>query len=120
MKKISNIVKVISVATVSAFSSVVAFAQDTFQSVTQVAAHGVDTDIIISDIENSPFYAQLWFWVVIGIVFLLLLIALIRGTGRKKDKVTDKKEVNKKVVIKQEVNVDEKEEVNVIVKPKKE
>lgn len=40
----------------------------------------------LMDINYSPFYAQLWFWVVIGVIFLFLLILLIRGTGRKKSK----------------------------------
>ena len=49
-----------------------------------------DSSVIIDDeigtivIDKGPFYAQLWFWVVIGFVFLLLLIALIPGSGRKK------------------------------------
>ena len=44
----------------------------------------IDDEIGTIVIDKGPFYAQLWFWIVIGFVFLLLLIALIRGSGGKK------------------------------------
>lgn len=51
-----------------------------------------DIEVEITNIDSGPFYAQLWFWIVIGIVFLLLLIVLIRGSGGKKDEKEENKE----------------------------
>ncbi len=58
-------------------ASSVAYAQDSLSN--------QDIDFVLTDYNASPFYAQLWFWIVIGMVFLLILIALIRGGGSKKD-----------------------------------
>jgi len=41
------------------------------------------TDININVNKNSEWYNQPWVWVVGGAVFLLLLIALLRGGGNK-------------------------------------
>lgn len=51
----------------------------------------------LMDINYSPFYAQLWFWVVIGLIFLFFLILLIRGTGRKKSKKDKNSKKDKEV-----------------------
>lgn len=75
MKKLSGIGRIIGVMMVSFFSSVVILAQDSIRN--------IDTDININAFDRGPFYTQLWFWVVIGLVFLLILIALMRGSGGK-------------------------------------
>ena len=36
---------------------------------------------------NTTWYAQPWVWIVAGAIFILLLVALVRGGGRN-DKVT--------------------------------
>ena len=51
--------------------SVAAFAQD----------KGVDVDINVN--KNNQWYQQPWVWIVGGAVFILLLVALLRG-GQKK------------------------------------
>lgn len=43
----------------------------------------VDIDITTKS-ENDNFFMQPWVWVVGGAVFLLLLVALLRGSGSKK------------------------------------
>lgn len=77
MRQFSNIGKTLVVAILGVFSIAIGFAQD------QISDIDIDIDNIVFD--KGPFYTQLWFWVVIGMVFLLLLIALIRGNGGKKD-----------------------------------
>ncbi len=77
MRQFSNIGKTLVVAILCVFSIAIGFAQD------QISDIDIDIDNIVFD--KGPFYTQLWFWVVIGMVFLILLIALIRGNGGKKD-----------------------------------
>ena len=67
-------------------TSVVACAQDSLSE--------IEIEVEPTAIDGGPFYAQLWFWVVIGVVFLLLLIVLLRGSGGKKK---PEKEVEEKV-----------------------
>ena len=43
---------------------------------------GVDVDIDINK-KDSNWYQQPWVWIVGGAVFLLLLVALLRGGGKK-------------------------------------
>ena len=43
---------------------------------------GADIDVKITK-ESSNWYAQPWVWVVGGAVFLLLLVALMRGNSNK-------------------------------------
>lgn len=33
--------------------------------------------------DGGAFYTQIWFWVVVGLVFILLLVALMRGNSNK-------------------------------------
>ena len=82
MKRLFSISKTMRVIVFSIFISALTLAQDVISE--------VDLDINITAIDEGPFYAQLWFWVVLGLVFLLLLIGLIRGSGRKK--VVEEKE----------------------------
>lgn len=44
----------------------------------------VDVDINVNK-GGSNWYQQPWVWIVGGAVFILLLVALIRGGGRKDD-----------------------------------
>ena len=75
MKQISNFGKYISTLVLSFVTLAVAFAQGDFND--------TDLEIETTAIGSGPFYAQLWFWIVIGMVFLLILIALVRGNGGK-------------------------------------
>lgn len=43
---------------------------------------GADVDVKITK-DNGTWYAQPWVWIVGGAVFILLLVALLRGGGRK-------------------------------------
>lgn len=54
----------------------------------------IDEDLGSIVIDKGPFYAQLWFWVVIGLVFLVLLIVLVRSgnTVKNKKQAEDQKE----------------------------
>ena len=56
----------------SCFFALMAFAQD----------KGVDIDINVK--RENDWYQQPWVWVVGGAVFILLLVALLRG-GQKKN-----------------------------------
>ena len=60
---------------VAAFLSVMAFAQETKK---------IDVDISTGG-NNSNWYASPWVWVVGAAVFILLLVALTRGSGRRAD-----------------------------------
>ena len=52
--------------------SLIAFAQD----------KKLDVDINVK--EDKEWYMQPWAWVIGGAVFILLLVALVRGSGSKK------------------------------------
>ena len=56
------------------------FAQDSGGSVTTTTTHT----------ETQTWYMQPWVWIVGGAVFILLLIALVRGGGRS-DRISVKK-----------------------------
>lgn len=43
----------------------------------------IDVDINVN--KGSNWYEQPWVWVVGGAVFILLLVALLRGRGKKED-----------------------------------
>jgi hypothetical protein len=43
---------------------------------------GADIDVKVTK-ESSNWYAQPWVWIVGGAVFLLLLVALMRGNSNK-------------------------------------
>ncbi|MES2882780.1 MAG: hypothetical protein V4676_11570 [Bacteroidota bacterium] len=68
MKKIYSLL-------VTAFLSVMAFAQETKK---------VDVDISTGG-DSANWYASPWVWVVGAAVFILLLVALTRGSGRRAD-----------------------------------
>ncbi|MCY7422496.1 MAG: hypothetical protein LH478_12230 [Chitinophagaceae bacterium] len=58
----------------SLFVSVITFAQD---------AKKVDVKISTGGDGGNGFFASPWVWVVGGAVFILLLVALLRGGSRK-------------------------------------
>lgn len=101
MKQLSSLIKYIAFFLFCTMSSVVALAQDSLPD--------LDLEVEPTVIDSGPFYAQLWFWVVIGVVFLLLLIVLIRGNGGKKkpEKKVEKK-VEKVVIDKDKNNAEKK------------
>ena len=55
------------------FASTVLWAQD----------KGADVNIKITKESSSTWYTQPWVWVVGGAVFILLLVAILRGGGNK-------------------------------------
>ena len=42
---------------------------------------GAALDINVNTNNGGAFYTQIWFWVVLGLVFILLLVALLKGGG---------------------------------------
>lgn len=56
----------------SAFLSIQTWAQD----------KGLDVDIDVNK-KDSNWYQQPWVWIIGGAVFILLLVALMRGSGKK-------------------------------------
>jgi hypothetical protein len=60
---------------ITALFSVLAFAQE--------GASGTKIDVDIN--KDSAWYASPWVWVVGAAVFILLLVALTRGGGRRAD-----------------------------------
>ena len=54
----------------------------------------IDEEIGSIIIDKGPFYAQLWFWIVIGLFFLILLILLVRSgnSGKDEKKVVEQEE----------------------------
>lgn len=46
-------------------------------------AQDAKLDVDVNTDKGSNWYASPWVWVVGGAVFILLLVALIRGGGRK-------------------------------------
>jgi hypothetical protein len=57
------------------FSTMVALAQDADKKV----------DINVNTKGDSAWYASPWVWIVGAAVFILLLVALTRGSGRRAD-----------------------------------
>lgn len=105
MKQLSSLFKYIAILLISSMTFVVAIGQDSLYSTK------MDLEFEPTAIDSGPFYAQLWFWVVIGVVFLLLLIALLRGNGGKKKVEKIEKKVEEKIeVIVEENNVLKKNE----------
>lgn len=72
MKSIKNVWQSFTALLLLCFVQVIAFAQD----------KKVDVDIT-TDKGGGNWYAQPWVWIVGGAVFLLLLVALMRGNSNK-------------------------------------
>jgi hypothetical protein len=72
MKQLTrNILLRISLVLFTAMTSVAAFAQE----------KGIDIDVNVK--KEGEWYAKPWVWVVGGAVFILLLVALLRGGSKK-------------------------------------
>lgn len=72
MKQLTrNILLRISLVLFAATGSLIAFAQE----------KGVDIDVNVK--KESDWYTQPWVWIVGGAVFILLLVALLRGGSRR-------------------------------------
>jgi hypothetical protein len=71
LKKISTGLKSFITLIMLALLQTVAFAQDK------------KVDVNISTDKGGNWYAQPWVWIVGGAVFLLLLVALLRGNSNK-------------------------------------
>ena len=67
----NRIIRSVSFLLMTMMLSVLAFAQD----------KGVDVDINVK--KDSSWYEQPWIWIVGGAVFILLLVALLKGGERK-------------------------------------
>ena len=67
----NKIIRSVSLLFMTTLMSVIAFAQD----------KGVDVDINVK--KDSEWYQQPWVWIIGGAVFILLLVALLRGGERK-------------------------------------
>ena len=61
----------ITLALLLSFINLVSFAQD----------KGLDVDININ--KENEWYQQTWVWIVGGAIFVLLLVALLRGNTKK-------------------------------------
>ena len=73
MKPIQNFISRITIMIVSIFFSMAAFAQE----------KGADIDVDINkNADGGNWYAQPWVWIVGVAVFILLLVALLRGNRR--------------------------------------
>lgn len=73
MKQLRNFTNRIALVIASFYVSLVAFAQDDTKKI----------DVSINTKGNENFFAQPWVWVVGGAIFLLLLVALLRGGNNK-------------------------------------
>lgn len=69
---LKNLSKSVMATILTVFATTIVYAQE----------KGVDLNINVKK-EGADWYTQPWVWVVGGAVFLLLLIALLRGSGNK-------------------------------------
>lgn len=74
MKTISNIMNRILLAIAASFMGLVCLAQE----------KSTDVKVDINANKGTNWYAQPWVWIVGGAVFILLLVALLRGSGRER------------------------------------
>lgn len=74
MKTISNIVTRTLFAIAGSILSLVCLAQE----------KSPDVKVDINTDKGNNWYAQPWVWIVGGAVFILLLVALLRGGGRER------------------------------------
>lgn len=73
MEKIVSMGRRLSFLVISLFASTMLFAQE---------AKELDVDIDVND-KGSQWYTQPWVWIVGVAVFILLLVALLRGSGER-------------------------------------
>ena len=70
-RNMNRIIRSVSFLLMMTMFSLLSFAQD----------KGVDVDINVK--KDSTWYSQPWVWIIGGAVFILLLVALLRGGSRK-------------------------------------
>lgn len=75
MKQLKSITNRIALVIASFYLSLVAFAQDDTKK--------IDVNIDADTGNSGNFFMQPWVWVVGGLIFILLLVALMRGSGNK-------------------------------------
>lgn len=85
MKQISKFTKTLSLFLFSLLSTFAAVAQE----------EGASLDINVNSNSGGAFYTQIWFWVIAGLVFILLLVALLRGGGGSKQNIAQKNDFEK-------------------------
>lgn len=75
MKQLKSITNKVALLIATFYLSLAVVAQDTKK---------IDVDIDTNGAGNSGnFFMQPWVWVVGGLIFILLLVALMRGSGNK-------------------------------------
>jgi hypothetical protein len=72
MKTISKTLSKAALVLAAMFISLVGFAQE--------KTADIDVDV---NTKGSNWYAQPWVWIIGGAVFILLLVALLRGSGSR-------------------------------------
>lgn len=79
MKQLKTITNRIALLIASFYLTIAAFAQDDTKKIdVNIDAKGVGGD-------SGNFFMQPWVWVVGGLIFILLLVALMRGSGNKSE-----------------------------------
>lgn len=73
MKIIKHIAAKLTIALLLALVSIASFAQE----------KGADLEVTINKDQGANWYTSPWVWVVGAAVFILLLVALLRGRGSK-------------------------------------
>ena len=82
--------KYLLVTMVLAFMQTLAWAQDS------TASSKTTTTTSTTTTEQHDWYTQPWVWIAGGAVFILLLIALVRGNSSSSNRTTDKVTITKK------------------------
>lgn len=77
MEQLKSITNRIALIIASFYLSLAGFAQDDTKK--------VDVNIDANTGGSGNFFTQPWLWVVGGLVFILLLVALMRGSGNKSE-----------------------------------
>lgn len=77
MTKLAKSVKSICATILMFFTSLIAaFTQETSK---------LDVDINLGGTKSEVWYTQTWVWIVGGLIFILLLVALLRGGGNNRN-----------------------------------
>ena len=77
MKQLKSITNRIALVIATFYLSLVSFAQDDTKK--------IDVDINTKGADSGNFFMQPWVWVVGGLIFILLLVALMRGGGSRSE-----------------------------------
>lgn len=78
MKQLKTITNRVALLIATFYLSLAAFAQEETKKIdVNIDAKGVG--------DSGNFFTQPWVWVVGGLIFILLLVALMRGSGSKSE-----------------------------------